>query len=109
MTASSNQSWVTASALGTSVPYTVAPNNGTSQRTATLTVGTVGVPVTQAAFSLCDVKFNGSVNVADVQLIIEQALGVVAAANDLSGDGAVNVVDVQIEMSAALSLGCSAN
>ena len=109
VTASSNQSWVTASALGSSVEYTVAPNNETSQRTATLTVGTVGVPVTQAAYSHCDVKFNGNIDVADVQLIIDEALGVVAAANDFNGDGAVNVLDVQIELGAVLNLGCSAN
>ena len=49
--ASSNQSWVTATPLGSSVAYTVAPNNGASQRSATLTVGSVGVPVTQGGNS----------------------------------------------------------
>ncbi len=48
--ASSSQSWVTAVlGGGSSVLYTVAPNNGTSQRSATLTIGSVGIPVTQAA------------------------------------------------------------
>jgi len=48
VTASSDQSWLTATPLGSSVAYTIAPNDGTSQRSATLTVGTVTVPVTQS-------------------------------------------------------------
>ena len=39
--------------------------------------------------------------------MINQALGIAAAANDLNHDGIVNVVDVQIVINAALSLGCS--
>jgi hypothetical protein len=46
--ASSNQSWVTITPLASSVAYTVAPNNGSSQQTATLTIGTQLVSVTQA-------------------------------------------------------------
>ncbi len=44
---SSNASWVTAAVSGTSVSYTVLPNTGTTQRTATLTIGTQAVPVVQ--------------------------------------------------------------
>lgn len=61
-----------------------------------------------AVTSPCDVKLNGSINVADVQLIVNQALGVTAPVNDLNGDSVVNVVDVQIEIGAALALGCTA-
>jgi hypothetical protein len=105
----SDQTWVTATPSGSSVAYTVEANHGTSPRTATLTVGSVTVPVTQDVFSLCDLKQNGSVNVADVQLIVNQALGVTPAVNYLQGAGAaVNVVDVQIEINAALGLGCTA-
>jgi pimeloyl-ACP methyl ester carboxylesterase len=106
--ASSNQTWVTAMPLGSSVQYTVAPNNGTSQRSATLTIGSVGVPVTQAALNLCDLQRNGSIGVADVQLIIDQALGLTPTVNDLNVDGVVNVVDLQIESNAALGPGCAA-
>jgi hypothetical protein len=35
-------------------------------------------------------------------------LGLIPAVNDLSGAGVVNVVDVQIEINAALGLGCAA-
>ena len=58
--------------------------------------------------SPCDIKKNGNLNVADVQLIVNEALGVTQAVDDLSGDGAVSVVDIQIEINAALKLGCTA-
>jgi hypothetical protein len=58
-------------------------------------------------FSPCDPQQNVIVNVADVQLLIDEALGVAPAANDLNGDGVVNAVDVQIVINAALGLGCS--
>jgi hypothetical protein len=56
--------------------------------------------------SACDVNQDGNVNVSDVQLIINQALGLIVRANDLNEDGAVNVADIQIVVNAALSLGC---
>ena len=106
--ASSDQSWVTATPLGTSVQYTVAPNYGAGLRSATLTVGTVIVPITQAAFSPCDLQQNGNINVTDVQMVLNEALGTAAAVNDWNGDGVVNVIDVQIGINAALGLGCGA-
>jgi hypothetical protein len=63
-------------------------------------------PVQQ--FSPCDLKHTGNITVADVQLIINEALGVAPIIYDLSGTGVVNVVDVQIEINAALGLGCTA-
>jgi len=61
-----------------------------------------------AAGNKCDVNVDGTVNVADVQLIINEALGVSAANNDLNSDHVVNVADVQIVINAALGLGCAA-
>lgn len=61
-----------------------------------------------ASFSPCDVNHDGSTNVADVQLMINEALGTAPAGNDLNVDGVVNVADVQIVINAALGLGCSA-
>jgi hypothetical protein len=58
-------------------------------------------------FSPCDVNQNGSTNVLDVQQMINQALGGMAATNDLDGDQVVNVVDVQLVINAVLKLGCS--
>jgi len=57
---------------------------------------------------VCDLKQNGNINIADVQLIINEALGVTPAVNALNGDGVVNVADVQIEINAVISLGCEA-
>jgi hypothetical protein len=45
--------------------------------------------------------------VADVQMTIDEALGVAPAANDLNGDKVVNAVDVQIVLNAALGLLCT--
>jgi hypothetical protein len=56
----------------------------------------------------CDVKQDGTIDVADVQLIINKALGLNPAVDDLNIDGVVNVVDVQIVVNAALGLGCAA-
>jgi len=106
---SSDQSWLMATTTGSSVQYVVTPNNGTTKRNATLTVGTVLVPVVQSALNRCDVEYNGNITVADVQLVINEALGAAWAGNDLNEDGVVNVVDVQIEINAALGLGCASN
>ena len=67
---------------------------------ATCTAGTI------IAFT-CDVNGDGQVTVADVQVIINEALGVIPAVHDLNHDGVVNVADVQKEINAALGLGCS--
>ncbi len=56
----------------------------------------------------CDVNLDGSVTAADAQLMVNEALGLAAAANDLTADGVANTVDVQIVVDAALNLGCSA-
>ena len=61
---------------------------------------------TVAATAPCDINADGVTNVADVQLIINEALGVAPAVHDLNRDGAVNVADVQKVINAALGLGC---
>lgn len=68
-----------------------------------ITVGShAGTP-----FSNCDVLHNGTTNAADVQRIVNEALGSQAPANDLNSDGVVNVVDVQIDIAAALGQPCA--
>jgi hypothetical protein len=83
--------------------------------TVAVTVGDTDSASAHRSFTLavlpsspCDVKQNGSLTVADVQLIVNQALGTSPAVNDLNGDGAVDVADLQIEINAALGGGCSA-
>jgi hypothetical protein len=56
----------------------------------------------------CDPTGNGSADAADAQYLINEALGLRTAADDLNGDGRVNVVDVQIVIESALGLGCTA-
>jgi hypothetical protein len=57
----------------------------------------------------CDVNGDGVTTVADVQAILNQALGAApyAAGEDLNGDGAIDVVDMEIVINAALNYGCS--
>jgi hypothetical protein len=57
--------------------------------------------------SPCDVTKNGVTNAADVQLMIDEALGLAPAAGDLHGDGVVDVADIQVVMNAALGFGCT--
>ena len=54
----------------------------------------------------CDVNGDGKVGVADVQTMIHEALGVVAAVHDMNGDGVVNVADIQAVASAAMGRSC---
>ena len=63
--------------------------------------------ITAFSYSPCDVNHDLSTNVADVQKLINEALGVATAANDLNHDGVVNVVDIQIVTNAALGQPCS--
>jgi hypothetical protein len=57
--------------------------------------------------NICDIIGYATTNVADVQMIINEALGVTPAVNDLSADGVVNIADVQIVINAAAGLGCT--
>jgi len=58
--------------------------------------------------SPCDVSKDGYTSVVDVQSIVNEALSLIAATDDLNGDGAVNLGDVQIVINAALGLACAA-
>jgi hypothetical protein len=53
------------------------------------------------------VNKDGTVTVADVQLMINMALGLTTDQCDLNGDGKVDIADVQIVINAALGLGCN--
>jgi subtilase family serine protease len=54
----------------------------------------------------CDVTGDSAASVADVQLMINEALGVAPAVNDLNHDGVIDVVDVQRVIDAVLLLSC---
>jgi hypothetical protein len=44
--------------------------------------------------------------VTDLQLIVNEALGTAAPNNDMNRDGIVNVADVQKVIQAAIGVGC---
>jgi hypothetical protein len=56
----------------------------------------------------CDLSAQGNTTVADVQTVMNQALGETAPTYDLNQDGLVNVLDVQIEINSALGHVCFA-
>ena len=56
--------------------------------------------------TVCGISGTPSAGVADVQQVVNEALGTLTAAHDLNHDGVIDVADVQKELSAALGLGC---
>ena len=56
--------------------------------------------------SPCAVTQDGSASVADVQRVVNEALGIAQSLDDLNHDSAVNSIDVQLVINAALGLGC---
>jgi hypothetical protein len=72
-----------------------------------LSLGTSCLTAGPAFVSACDLNYDGVVNVSDIQLAINQALGIVPCTSaDLNGDGQCNVLDVQRVVDAALGEGC---
>jgi hypothetical protein len=80
--------------------------------TGNLVVTVAGLPSNATLFTVttplnaCDINGDGSVNVSDVQAVINEVLGVSPSVHDLNHDGHVNVSDVQIVINAVLGLGC---
>jgi len=64
-------------------------------------------PCGGAQTSPCDVNYSGTIDIADVQFMVIEALGYFPPISDINGDGVVNVVDMQIDIDAALGLGCA--
>lgn len=56
----------------------------------------------------CNVSGGAATSVTDVQTLINEALGVIPAVHDLNVDGEVNVADIAVVINAALGLGCTA-
>jgi len=54
----------------------------------------------------CTMTGDATASSSDVQFMVNEALGIVAANSDLTGDGVVNVADVQRVANAATNLGC---
>ena len=52
--------------------------------------------------SRCDINSDGQFNILDVQLVVNQALGITAQVSDINLDGVVNVLDVQLVVNSTL-------
>ena len=110
--ASDDTSWLTitppASGSGTAtISFSATANTAGAARVGTLTVAGIPITITQSACSFG--PFAGSAIVADLQSLINQALGTASLTNDLNMDGVVNVLDIQIEIDAMLGMGCAAS
>jgi uncharacterized repeat protein (TIGR01451 family) len=72
---------------------------------------TLNAPLTVTAIfdvpgATCTMTGDATASVADVQFIVNEALGIVPANNDLNADGVVNIADIQKVIDAALNFGC---
>lgn len=115
-TTGANQNGIATSVVAYAT-FLVASLPGTAGTAVTLTncvsAGTSGNPLstgcTAAAVAIiaCNVTGDAVVGVADVQAIINQALGVSPPTYDLNQDGVVNVADVQPVIDAAMGKGCT--
>jgi uncharacterized repeat protein (TIGR01451 family) len=54
----------------------------------------------------CTMTGDSAASVADVQFIVNEALGIMPANNDLNNDGVVNIADIQTVLNAALNSSC---
>ena len=70
-------------------------------------VACYGSPQSAPPTSTCDLNGDGVTNVSDVQLCVNQAIGVTACTSgDINKDGVCNVIDVQRDVNAALGGQC---
>jgi hypothetical protein len=56
----------------------------------------------------CNITGDTMTSAADVQTMVNEALGILYPHNDLNGDGIVNVADMQIVIESVLGKGCDA-
>jgi len=91
----------------------IVASNASSPLTNIATVSGGGSSTSPSASDITTVvpltcTFTGAptATVADVQMLINEALGLYPAAYDLNGDGSVNVVDLQIAMGTVLNGAC---
>ena len=73
---------------------------------ALLLLGLVAARIYTYGNNVVDVNGDAATNVVDVQLAVNQALGVTACAADINNDGVCNVIDVQRGVNAALGGQC---
>jgi hypothetical protein len=118
MTAGAGCPWTVVNGYPTVVSVT-SGTTGSGSGAVTLNVAPAALPFTRTVYidiastyltvsqtTPCNVAQNATVTVADMQDVINEALGVTKAADDLNHDGIVNLVDAQIVAGAALGQGC---
>jgi uncharacterized repeat protein (TIGR01451 family) len=97
-------------------PITVTVNVGANPppRVANQVIVSGGASANAMAYDIaatgaltCTVTGDQVASAADVQLMVNEALGLAPPADDLNGDGVVNILDVQTVIDAALGKGCS--
>ena len=93
------------------VQFSVAANNTGAARAGNTTIAGQAFTVRQTADSSipCNVSGDAITSVADLQMILDEALGSTRAVSDLNGDGVVNVVDFQKVIESIFGLGCQLN
>jgi hypothetical protein len=98
-----------------SLPYTfIAPGQGFLHIVASATDASNQSNAADVTFltsgtcqqAKCNVTANFGIAVNDVQQMINEALGLANASDDLNGDGVVNIQDVQLEIIAAMTGSC---
>ena len=94
------------SSLSGTTPVNCANAQSSDAQGRALTTNCVAGQMKASARCGCDVNGDGVVNVQDVQVIINQVLGLVAAICDLNGDGIVNIGDIQVVINAILGQSC---
>jgi hypothetical protein len=111
--AASDSPWLVVSSgpLGAgngAVQLSLVANTTGAARTGHITVAGETFTVTQTTSNSvpCNVSGDETTSVADVQMVINEALGTTPALDDLEGDGVVNVVDIQKVINALFGLGC---
>ena len=62
--------------------------------------------ITAISLFTCTVSGDQNASVLDIQILINQALGLIPPANDLNHDGVINLVDVAKLMGAVVGSGC---
>lgn len=92
--------------VAANAPPTVIINAAVSSDGAMNSVNSTAGDRTNISPLNCDLDGDGSSTVTDVQLMVNEALGIAMPVHDLNHDGVVNVADVQKEINAALGLGC---
>ena len=90
------------------VQFSLAANTTGAARTGHITIAgeTFTVTQTTAVSDACNVTGDQTTSLADLLMVINEALGTAPPTQDPNGDGVVNVLDIQKVINALFGLGC---